>query len=240
MKAIKQIAIIAAMSAAAAAHAEVDPAVVAQLKSLYPATTFNEINTTPIPGVYEVVMGKNIAYVEPNGRYFIFGHLFDMKTQRDLSAEKLPPPAEVAPRKIDLSKLPLNDAVKIVKGTGKRQLIVFSDPDCPFCKRLEQSLAGVTDVTIYTFLFPIEGLHPQAKGKSVGVWCAGDQVKAWNDLMLEGKATFGECDHPVERNVKLAGELGIAGTPTLIFADGEVVPGAIPVQAIQQKLGGGA
>ena len=132
-----------------------DPGMMAQMQSLYPNTQFKEVSTTVIPGVFEVVMGKNTAYVDSTGRYFLFGRLFDMQTQNDLSPAKPEPVVE----KIDLGKLKTEDAIKTVKGSGARTLYVFSDPDCPFCTQLEKNLANVTDVTIYTFLFPLEGLQ---------------------------------------------------------------------------------
>lgn len=203
-----------------------------KLREKYPSTTISSVNKTQFPGIYEVQMGKNIAYAEQNGRYFIFGHLFDMVQQRDLTEERL---SEMKP-KMDTKAFPLEDAIKEVRGNGKGVLYVFSDPDCPYCKQLDGNLSMVTDVTIYTFLFPIAQLHPDAKRKAEGVWCAGDRVKAWADLMKKGVVNPAGCDTPIDRNVALAEQLGISGTPTLIFADGEVAPGAIPAQRITQML----
>lgn len=211
---------------------QADPAMMMTLQKLYPATTFKEVNRTPVAGVFEVVMGSNMAYVDQSGRYFFFGRLFDMQKQQDLTASKLEEAS-----KIDLSQLPIADAIKTVKGDGSRILYVFSDPDCPFCKQLEKSLVDLTDVTIYTFLFPIESLHPQAKAKAVNVWCSKDRGKAWADLMLKGvaPATAG-CVNPVDRNVALAERFGISGTPTLISGDGRKMPGAAPADRITQWL----
>ena len=128
-----------------------DSAMLATLTRLYPATTFKEVNTTTVPGVFEVVMGQNIAYTDRTGRYFFFGRLFDMQTQSDLTAAK----AEQASR-LDVGALPIEDAIKTVKGSGARKLYVFSDPDCPYCQQLERNLAGINDVTIYTFMMPLD------------------------------------------------------------------------------------
>ena len=98
-----------------------------RLQSLYPATRFGAVNTTPWPGVFEVVMGANLAYVDESGQYFLFGHLFDMKAQRDLTAER-----KEAQTRVDFVSLPLADAVKDVRGNGARTLAIFSDPDCPY------------------------------------------------------------------------------------------------------------
>lgn len=233
-------AVISALFISASVHAEPmtktdspeSAAMLMKLKEKYPSTTISSVKKTQFQGIYEVQMGKNIAYAEQEGRYFIFGHLFDMVQQRDITEERL---AEMKP-KLDIKALPTEDAIKEVRGTGKGVLYVFSDPDCPYCKQLENNLAGVTDVTIYTFLFPIAQLHPDAKRKAEGVWCAKDRAKAWSDLMKKGTVNPAGCDTPIERNIALAEQMGISGTPTLIFADGEVAPGAMPTQRISQIL----
>ncbi len=233
-------AIISAILISATVHAEPmtktdspeSAAMLMKLKEKYPSTTISSVRKTQFPGIYEVQMGKNIAYAEQEGRYFIFGHLFDMVQQRDITEERL---AEMKP-KLDTKALPTEDAIKEVRGTGKGVLYVFSDPDCPYCKQLENNLAGVTDVTIYTFLFPIAQLHPDAKRKAEGVWCSKDRAKAWSDLMKKGTVNPAGCDTPIERNVALAEQMGISGTPTIIFADGEIAPGAMPTQRISQIL----
>lgn len=218
-----------------------------KLKTKYPATQFKAVNTTKFPGIFEVVMGRNVAYVEETGRYFLFGHVFDMQTQTDLTEAAYPTqaggPVEggAAPRaeasRIDFGSLPLKDAIVTIKGNGSRKLAVFSDPDCPYCRQLEGNLASITDVTIYTFLMPLEQLHPEAKAKSIGVWCASDKAKAWSDLMQRNVVPTGTCDNPVERNVALAEKFGINGTPTLILADGSIQRGALSVTRLEAVLG---
>ena len=206
--------------------------VAARLQSLYPATHFGIVNTTSWPGVYEVLMGANIAYVDESGQYFLFGHLYDMKAQRDVTAEHKDTLA-----RIDFKSLPLSDAIKEVRGNGARVLAVFSDPDCPYCKRLESDLRPLTDVTLYTFLMPIASLHPTAHDKAVAVWCAKDQVAAWRATMWQDHALpHAECPHPVDRNIALGERLGIVGTPTLVAADGRVLPGAASKAQIEAWL----
>lgn len=237
MRRIQSILAVAAFLAVGSIHAEqADPGMTATLQKLYPATTFKQVNRTPIPGIYEVVMGQNIAYVDQTGRYFMFGRLFDMQQQQDLTAARVDEAS-----KIDVSALPLADAIKTVKGNGSRTLIVFSDPDCPYCKQLERNLTALTDVTIYTFLYPLEGLHPEAKAKAIGVWCAKDRAKAWEALMNQGTVPpVGQCSHPVDRNIALGQRLNIQGTPTLIAADGRRLAGAANAERISQWLDAGA
>jgi len=203
-----------------------------RLQSLYPATRFGAVNSTPWPGVFEVVMGANLAYVDETGQYFLFGHLYDMKTQRDLTAERKDSLA-----RIEFASLPLADAVKEIRGNGARTLAIFSDPDCPYCRRLEAEMKSLTDLTIYTFLMPIASLHPEARGKAIAVWCSKDRLAAWHALMWRDETISAtECSHPVDRNVALGERLGISGTPTLVAADGRVLPGAASSAQIEAWL----
>jgi thiol:disulfide interchange protein DsbC len=213
------------------------PQVLAErLKTLYPATRFGEVSATPWPGVFEVLMGANLAYVDATGQFFLFGHLYDMQAQRDLTAQR-----KDAIVRIDFAALPLQDALKEVRGSGARTLVVFSDPDCPHCRRLEAEIAKLNDVTLYTFLLPIASLHPEARGKAIAVWCAGNRTVAWQALMREGKAPPArDCPHPVDRTVALAERLGINGTPTLVAADGRMLAGAASLAQIEAWLGRGS
>ena len=211
---------------------EAATAMVSRLQALYPSTRFGAVNPTPWPGVFEVVMGTNLAYVDQSGQYFLFGHFYDMKAQRDLTAER----KDLLAR-IDFGTLPLLDAIKEVRGDGSRVLAIFSDPDCPYCQRLETDLRSLTNVTIYTFLMPLVSLHPQAHSKAVYVWCAKDRIAAWQATMWRGESIpQADCPHPVDRNMALGERLGINGTPTLIAFDGRMLPGAANKDQIEAWL----
>ena len=221
-----------ALPAMAQEHTTATSSIADRLKSLYPATRFGEINTTPWPGVFEVVMGANLAYVNETGEYFMFGHFYDMKAQRDITAERKDTLA-----RIDFSTLPLADALKEVRGTGARTLAIFSDPDCPYCRRLEAEIKSLTDVTIYTFLMPIASLHPEARGKAIAIWCSKDRMAAWHALMWRDEMISAkDCPHPVDRNVTLGERLGVSGTPTLVAGDGRLLPGAASSAQIEAWL----
>jgi thiol:disulfide interchange protein DsbC len=139
---------------------------------------------------------------------------------------------------VAVDKLPYELAFKRVKGDGSRKLVLFSDADCPFCHRLEKELTGLDNVTIYTFLFPIDQLHPDAARKSKQIWCAPDKVKAWDEFFASGKVpdNKGDCDDPVAKTQALGNSLKINATPTLIFADGTLVPGALPLPQLEKEL----
>lgn len=224
-----------ALPAASLAQTSPPPsaALLERLKSLYPATRFGAVTPTPWLGVFEVAMGNNIAYVDETGQFFLFGHLYDMKAQRDLTAER-----KDTLTRIDFAALPLEDAIREVRGSGARTFAIFSDPDCPYCRRLEAEIKNLSDVTIYTFLMPIQSLHPEARGKAIAVWCSDDRVSAWHALMWRNEPVpVRNCIHPVDRNIELGERLAIAGTPTLVAADGRVLPGAASVAQIDAWLG---
>lgn len=207
----------------------------ATLKTNYPATEFRDILATPLSGIYEVTMGRNVAYVGADVRHFLFGHLYDMQTQRDLTAERL----EQA-RRIDFASLPLGDAIETVRGDGSRRLAVFSDPDCPYCKQLEKALTKLDNVTIHTFLYPLDELHPAARANAIAVWCAQDRTAAWKALMMDGKPPrSADCLHPIDRNIALARKLGVDGTPVLFDTQGRRLAGAAPVDRIEAFLAAG-
>jgi thiol:disulfide interchange protein DsbC len=225
-----------ALLAIPAASAQTPASVGATLKRLYPATAFDTVAATPVRGLSEVVMGGNVAYVDESGRYFLFGRLFDMQDQRDLTAERVDHVTRT-----DFSALPLDAAIVSVRGAGARKLAVFSDPDCPHCRSLERELARLNDVTIYTFLYPVDALHPGARDKAIAVWCAPDRAKAWSELMLRGIGpASASCDHPVDRNLVLGSRLRVQGTPTFFAGDGRRRVGAQSAEELDAWLRGTA
>lgn len=205
------------------------------VETAYPKFKVDKVTKTPYAGLYEVFMGGQIIYTDEKLTFLIAeGRLVDTKTKKDITGERL---EELT--KIDFSTLPLNQAIKVVKGNGSRKLVVFSDVDCPYCKRLERNeLSNITDVTIYTFLYPIEQLHPDAANKSKLIWCAKDRVKAWEDWILRDQlpSSAGSCDVPLEKVGELARKIGVTSTPTLIFSDGKRMLGAQPYKEIERML----
>ena len=205
------------------------------VEAAYPKFKVENVTKTGYAGLYEVFMGGQIIYTDERVTFLIAeGHLVDPKNKRDITGERL----EVLSR-VDFSSLPLDQAIKVVKGNGSRKLVVFSDVDCPYCKRLEQNeLANISDVTIYTFLYPIPQLHPDAASKSKSIWCASNRAKAWEDWIFNNQLpkTTGNCDVPLEKVAELARALGVTSTPTLIFADGKRMLGAQPYKEIERGL----
>jgi thiol:disulfide interchange protein DsbC len=206
------------------------------LQSNFPGEKIEGVTKTPYLGLYEVVVGGELFYTDDKASYLFFGHVIDPKTKQSLTSERLQQIKEA--RRIDTGSLPLEHAIKTVKGNGKRKLVVFSDPNCPYCKRLEKELTNVTDVTVYTLLYPVlNGSVPTA----TAIWCAPDRLKAWEDFMLKDIAPAGKnCETPLETLLQAGKKNGINGTPTLIFPDGSVAPGMIPADTIEKRLSAAA
>lgn len=209
------------------------------IEATYPKVKIQNIAKTPYAGLYEVFLDGQIIYTDDSFNFLIVeGRLVDPKNRRDLTAERMD---ELT--RVDFASLPLDKAIKVVKGNGNRKLVVFSDPDCPYCKKLEQKdLVGITDVTIYTFLYPLESLHPDAANKSRAIWCAPDRSKAWQEWILNGQLPKGtaSCDTPIDDVAELGRKLGITSTPTLIFANGKRLLGAYPAKEIERVMGSAA
>ncbi len=200
-----------------------------RLPSLPP---IEEISKAPMNGLYEVrVSGNEIFYTDAEGNFLIQGQLIDTKLRRNLTEERVDKLNAVA-----FDALPLKDAFTIVRGNGKRKLAVFEDPNCGYCKRFERDMQKVTDVTIHMFLYPI--LSPDSVEKSRHIWCAKDRGKTWQDLMVRNQpVAAATCDaSAVGRNIEFGRKYRINGTPTLIFADGTRVPGAVSAQQVEKYL----
>jgi thiol:disulfide interchange protein DsbC len=205
-----------------------------QMQAKFPGATVQSVTKMPFLGLYEVVVSNEILYSDENFDYIIYeGNVIETKSGKNFTEERK---RKIA--MIPFDDLPFDLAFKRVKGKGERKLAVFSDPDCPFCKRIEQDLAKLDNVTIYMFLYPIEGLHPQAGDKAKRIWCSPDKVKAWEDYMNKGvtPAAAPTCDNPVDKLVKFGQQRGINATPTLVFANGDRVPGALNAGQIEKLL----
>ena len=223
-------AVLLISSAAAASEATVKQA----MQKKYPGVQVEGVTKTPITGIYEVFVGGDVFYVDENVNYMIMdGRLIDVARKVDLTDERL---RVLTATKFD--QLPLDLALRMDKGNGKRKLAYFSDPNCPYCKRLDQELAKLTDVTVHVFLYPI--LSQDSYEKAKAVWCSKDRVKAYYEMMLNGNPpkTAGTCDTPIEKILAYGRQQNIRGTPTLFFADGRRVAGAIPADQLKKLLDG--
>jgi thiol:disulfide interchange protein DsbC len=196
----------------------------------FPGIHVNAVRVTPMTGIFEIQVGMDLLYTDAQVDYVLQGSMIDAHARRDLTAERLEALQQVA-----FDSLPLDHAIKQVKGTGARKVAVFEDPNCGYCKQLHRTLEDVDNVTVYTFLFPI--LTPDSMTRSRDIWCAADPAKAWKAWMLNGQdPAKAECDTPIQDNLALGRKLNVQGTPALFFADGTRVNGALPLEALKKKL----
>lgn len=194
-----------------------------------PNTAVKEVNSTPISGLYEVIAGGNVLYMDESGRYLLVGEIYDLKTSKNITASRL---EEIT--RIDFSSLPLDKAVKV--GSGKHRLAVFYDPDCPYCKRLYSELRDSKEFTTYYFLYPLREIHPDAYDKSVRIWCSKDRAKALDEVESGKAIPPKECPHPVDEIIALGRNLGINGTPTIILPDGRRISGYVPKEELLSRV----
>lgn len=215
-----------------AVHAD-EAAIRKTLTERYPSIVIQSISPSPLPGLFEVYANGQIIYADKQADYLLAGPLKETRTKTNLTQQRLE-----ALQTIDFSSLPLDKAILVRRGKGERKLVVFSDPDCPYCQALEKELAKLDNVSIYTFLYPLEDLHPGATAKANAIWCAPDRTAAWSTYMLNGKLDTPavECATPVQDLIKLGAQLGMQGTPAMVFSDGKRIEGSVPAVEIEKRL----
>ncbi|HWM42613.1 MAG TPA: DsbC family protein [Burkholderiales bacterium] len=195
------------------------------------------VQPAPIAGLWEVRFrterGLRLVYTDAAGNYVIDGNIHDLRTNKDLTEERL--------RKLNAIKfesLPLDLAVKVQRGNGKRVLAMFSDPYCPACRQFERTLAQIDDITIYVFMYPV--IRPENTDHSRAVWCSPDRAKAWLELAAAPQAKVPQagasCPNPVDKVVEVGHKLGVNSTPTLIFTNGERMSGGLRAEDLKELL----
>jgi thiol:disulfide interchange protein DsbC len=193
----------------------------------------DSVKETPYAGLYEVRAAGDILYTDKKGEFLIIGHVYNVKTSQDLTKDRI---EEI--NKVKFSDLPFESAVKLVKGDGKRVIAVFEDPNCGYCKRFRQTtLKEMDNVTVYTFMYNI--LSDDSFVKSKNIWCSPDRNKAWDEWMTSGKVApvaAADCSTPNDKIVALGRKLHITGTPSIFFADGSRIPGAVDAKTLEAKL----
>jgi thiol:disulfide interchange protein DsbC len=225
------LALLVAATSAMANEAQIRQAIEGKLEGV----RIEGIAPAPVPGLWEVryrtSRGVRVIYTDPAGKFAINGSIHELKSERDLTAERLE-----QLNAIKFSSLPLEQAVKIQRGNGKRVLAMFSDPYCPACKQFEQTLQQVDNVTIYVFMYPV--IRPELAQHSEAVWCSADRAKAWLDLALRGQppAAAPGCATPIDKNVELGQALGVNSTPTLVFRNDKRVAGGPKLADLRQLL----
>lgn len=232
---VASLAMLAVIPAALAGEAEVKKAVDPVLAELFgPGIKADAVRKLEKFNLYEIQIGGELLYTDEKVGFLINGDVLDVQAKKNLTEERKQKLSQV-----NFSELPLDLAIKQVKGNGKRVLVTFEDPNCTYCRKLAKELQNVSDVTIHTFLYPI--LSADSVEKAKNVWCASDRAKAWNELMREGKQPANaNCNHPIDKLVALGRKLNVRGTPALIFADGTRIPGYMPAAMLEKALDKGS
>jgi len=223
-------------SAAKVADVNEGAAVKAKLEAKFPGAAVSNVAKSPYFGLYEAQFDDRLVYTDAKVNFVVVGSIFDANTKQNLTDARLRQLNHVS-----WDSLPLDLAFKRVKGNGTRRLAIFSDADCPYCKRIESEIKQLNDVTIYTFLYPIDQLHPDAARKSTLIWCAPDRALAWDEYFESGKLpdNEGQCATPIQETARLGESMHVSATPTLVFADGSVLPGAIPLTQLESEINRG-
>ena len=224
-------------STSLAAGDDIPPEIAAKIRATLheriPDLRVESIHKSPLAGLYELNTGSELLYTNDAGTLIFAGRVIDTKSREDLTAARWNDL-----HAIDFNSLPFDLAIKTVRGDGSRKLAVFADPLCPYCRQLEEEMKGVTNVTIYTFLFPLEAIHPGASVKAVAIWCSKDRSAAWSKWMLQ-KTDPGDVrctGAPIDKLQALGQKIRIDSTPTLFTADGKRTRGAIKHNDIEQLL----
>ena len=230
--------VAAPVAAPAVVAAQATPAKLAEvtqvLETRFKGAPIKGLRASVFPNMFEAMVGDDLIYFDDKLTHFIVGNLIETASMTNKTEERT---AEL--NAIDLKLLPLADAIKVVRGKGERVMYVFTDVDCPFCTRLEQTLQTMDNVTIYNFMYPIDSLHPQATQKQKVIWCAKDRVAAWQNAALRGVHVAGgdaSCANPVDATKALGQKLGVRATPSFFLADGRMVAGALPKDQLEARL----
>jgi thiol:disulfide interchange protein DsbC len=229
---------VSALSLAAPAFAAEDAGVAATIRSnlakrLPNLPPIDEVTRSPVRGLWELRLGSQVVYSDENGSFVIEGEILDTSTHVNLTRQRIEKLTA-----FDFAKLPLQDAVVWKRGTGARKLVVFADPNCGYCKKLERDLSNVPDITVFTFLVPILGGDSPEKARAI--WCANDRGTAWRNWMIANTpppTARRPCDTAaLTRNVMLGEKHAVAGTPSLVFENSEFVPGILSKEDLEKKF----
>jgi len=203
------------------------------LEAKFPGAPISNVSRSPYFGLFEAQLDDRMLYTDGKVNYVIVGSVYDTATRTNLTEQRMKRLNRIA-----WDSLPLELAIKKVKGDGSRKLAIFSDADCPYCKRLEAEMKGLDNVTIYTFLFPIDQLHPDSARKSAMIWCSPDRIKAWDEWFDSGTLpdNAGDCATPIAQTALLGQKYHVNATPTLVFADGSITPGALPLDRLEVEM----
>jgi len=238
---LKTVLSVLLLTLSAVASADVSKAiadkVTAGLSSLMPGVVPDSVAATPVPGLYEVMLGPRLIYVSEDGNYLVQGSLFDLQTRKNITEPRLKQAKANAINAVSKDSLLVFSPPE---GTAvKHKVYVFTDIDCGFCRKLHREMAAynAAGIEISYLFYPRAGIGSESYKKAAQVWCSKDRHAAMDDAKA-GKdlAVDPGCANPVEAHYNLGSLLGVSGTPALVLEDGEVVPGYVPADKLSKAL----
>ncbi|MBY0379764.1 MAG: DsbC family protein [Burkholderiales bacterium] len=205
------------------------------LKHTLPKVNVTAINDTPIPNIYQVISDKKIFYVDSSGKYLFIGNLIDLSTKANLTQL-----AVQSISVVDWNQLPLKIAIRHVNGDGKRKIAVFTDPDCPFCKQLDQeTVPKLKNVTIYYYLYPL-AIHARAESDAKKILCSETLETTFLSWMKDNKAlplkTVCNNANNLKQMITIGKLVGVEATPTIVLPDGNIITGLVPADYLNQLI----
>lgn len=225
---------LSAFSAQAASEAKKIELVRAEIVKMIPPAIDAEIVTTPAKNVYRMEFQGSYAYVYVAGEHVLIGELLNTKDQVNLGDEAKAERVATVIKDVPTSKM-------IVFGPkdAKRHITVFTDIDCGYCRKLHNEVTELTDAGIQVryLAFPRAGVGSESYKKYVSVWCNGNQQSALTTAKNGGSVPAATCENPITETYNLGQQVGVRGTPTIIFDDGTLTPGYLPSAELIRRLG---
>jgi thiol:disulfide interchange protein DsbC len=208
-------------------------AIEARLATIVPDMDRVAISETPVPGIVQVRIGGDIVYMSDDGRFLLQGRMVDMETQIDLTDA-----AMSGLRKEQIAELESKDFVTFGNDQADFEILVFTDPDCGYCRRLHEQIDEyeAAGIKVHYLAFPRAGVGSQTYDKMVSVWCADDRQSAMNIAKAGRTPPQATCDNPVTDQYQLGQAVGVTGTPSIVTFNGDIIPGYVPPAQLRERL----
>lgn len=203
-------------------------------KRLDPNTPIQSVKPAKIAGLYEVVIGNEVYYVSDDGRYIFNGDVYDANTHENLTSTARGKIALKIINKVGENGMIIYEPKKV-----RRTLTVFTDVDCPYCRKFHEDLPQhlANGIRVRYVMFPLRGLNSSVYRKEANVWCSKNRKKAFDEATAGKAIKAKQCANPIADNYILAQKLGVNSTPTLMTDKGVLLPGYLPPANLAARLG---
>lgn len=229
---LKQAVVLMVMSYAAQGYAD-EAAIKKALGKFMPSEQIDKVRPSEINGLYEVVAGSNIFYASEDGKYLIQGQLFDAEAKKNITESKL-----AGVRKSAIEKIGEQNMIVFKAPIQKYAVTVFTDIDCGYCRKLHSEIDQylAQGITVRYMFYPRAGKGSDSYAKAVSVWCSADRNKALTAAKKGDLPDAKQCDSPVDLHMQLAESFGVNGTPMIVTAAGNILPGYVPAAQLAKAL----